>query len=339
MEIIFMGTPEFACFPLLALIKSRHNIVGVVTQPDRRKGRGMKISFSPIKELALRNNLNIYQPSNINDPEFIGLLRKISPDLIAIVAFGQILSKEILRLPKYGCINLHPSLLPKYRGAAPIPWAILDGEEKTGVTTFYLSAEVDGGDIILQREERIREDDITFTLSKRLAEIGAELVIETIDKIERKEALRIPQNEEKATYAPRLKKEDGLIDWKRSTSQIERLIRAMDPWPGAYTYAQSPSAQLAKTVGRTKVPSQLKVWKAEEASGLRPQASGSRNPGEIAEITKEGMVVVCGKGLLLIKEVQPPGKKRMNASSFASGYRIKTGDILSNKSEIRNPKH
>ena len=328
MKIIFMGTPDFACPPLLTLIKSKHDIVGVVTQPDRRKGRGMKISFSPIKELSLRNNLNIYQPSNINDPEFIDLLRKISPDLIAIVAFGQILSKEILRLPEYGCINLHPSLLPKYRGAAPIPWAIFTGEEKTGVTTFYLSEKVDSGDIILQREEKIREDDTTATLSKRLAKVGSELLMETIDKIEKKEAARIPQDKEKATYASRLKKEDGLIDWKKSAPQIERLVRAMDPRPGAYTYVQGPSAHLAKTDGRTKVQSQLKIWKAEVISDVRYQISDIRQPGEVVEIIKEGMVVACGEGFSLVKEVQPPGKKRMSASSFSSGYRIKTGSIL-----------
>ncbi|MBU4310582.1 methionyl-tRNA formyltransferase [bacterium] len=323
MKIIFMGTPEFACSSLLALIESKHNIVGIITQPDRRKGRGMNISLSPVKELALGHNLNIYQPSNINDPEFIDLLRKISPDLIVIVAFGRILSKEVLKLPKCGCINLHASLLPKYRGAAPIPWAILAGEEKTGVTTFYLSEEVDSGDIILQREEKIRADDTTATLSKRLAGMGAELLIETIDKIEGKEAPRIPQNKEKATYAPRLKKEDGFIDWQESASRIERLVWAMDPWPGAHTYF----------AGKL-----LKIWKAEETTGLKPQASGFKRPGKVIDITKEGMVVACGEGFLLIKEVQPPGKKRMSASSFASGYRIKTGDILSNKSEIRNPK-
>jgi len=327
MKIIFMGTPDFACSSLLALIESKHNIVGVITQPDRRKGRGMKISLSPVKELALGNNLNIYQPSNINDPEFIDLLRKISPDLIAIVAFGQILSKEILELPKYGCINLHASLLPKYRGAAPIPWAILAGEEKTGVTTFYLSEKVDGGDTILQREEGIRENDTTVTLSKRLADMGTELLIETIDKIEKEVAARIPQDKEKATYAPRLKKEDGLIDWKKSASQIERLVRAMDPRPGAYIYVQSP---------KSKVQSQLKIWKAEVISDVRYQISDIRQPGEIVDITKEGMVVAGGEGFLLVKEVQPPGKKRMSASSFSSGYRIKTGDILSNKSGIRN---
>lgn len=323
MRIVFMGTPEFACPSLSLLIKSRHDIVGVVTQPDRRKGRGMKISFSPIKELALRNNLNIYQPSNINAPEFIGLLREISPDLIAIVAFGQILSEKILRLPKYGCINLHPSLLPKYRGAAPIPWAILNGEEKTGVTTFYLSEEVDGGDIILQREERIRKDDTTTTLSQRLAEMGAELLIETIDKIEKKEAPRIPQDREKATYAPRLKKEDGLIDWKESASQIERLTRAMNPWPGAYTFVKLK-------IKNEKL--KVKIWKTEEITyHISHIANRKFQPGEVVDITKEGMVIACGEGFLLVKEVQPPGKRRMSASSFAAGYRVKIGSIFGGK--------
>ena len=311
MRTVFMGTPDFACPSLSALIESRHDIVGVITQPDRRRGRGMKISFSPVKELALGNDLNIYQPADINAPEFIGLLEKISPDLIVIVAFGQILSKEILELPKYGCINLHASLLPKYRGAAPIPWTILAGEEETGVTTFYLSEEVDSGDIILQREEKIREDDTAATLSKRLAEIGAELLIESIDKIERKEAPRFPQDRERATYAPRLKKEDGLIDWEKPASQIERLVRAMDPWPGAYTYLEEKL---------------LKIWGAKELP-----ITNYQRPGEIAKITKEGMIVACGEGFLLIKEVQPPGKKRMSASSFASGYRIKIGTILGSK--------
>ncbi len=316
MKIIFMGTPDFACPSLLTLIESKHNIVGVITQPDRRKGRGMKISLSPVKELALGNNLNIYQPSNINDPEFIDLLRKISPDLVAIVAFGQILSKEILELPKYGCINLHASLLPKYRGAAPIPWAILAGEEKTGVTTFYLSEEVDGGDTILQREEGIRENDTTVTLSKRLADMGTELLIETIDKIERQEAPRISQDKEKATYAPRLKKEDGFIDWKKSASRIERFVRAMDPRPGAFTHL----------AGKL-----LKIWKAEEIQDTRHKIQDTKSSGQIVDITKEGMVVACGEGFSLVKEVQPPGKKRMSASSFSSGYRIKTGDILGSK--------
>ncbi len=323
MRIVFMGTPNFACSSLLALIESKHNIVGIITQPDRRKGRGMKISLSPVKELALGNNLNIYQPSNINDSEFIDLLKKISPDLIAIVAFGQILSKEILELPKYGCINLHPSLLPKYRGAAPIPWAILAGEEKTGVTTFYLSEEVDGGDTILQKEEGIRENDTTVTLSKRLAEMGAELLIETIDKSERKEAPRISQDKEKATYAPRLKKEDGFIDWKESASRIERIVRAMDPRPGAYTYIELK-------IKNEKL--KLKIWKAEKiAYRISHIADRKFQPGEIVDITKEGMMVACGEGFLLVKEVHPPGKKRMSASSFSSGYGIKTGDILGSK--------
>lgn len=358
MEIIFMGTPEFACSSLLTLIRSKHDIVGVITQPDRRRGRGMKVSFSPVKELSLKNNLNIYQPLNINDPEFINFLRKISPDLIVIVAFGRILSKEVLKLPKDGCINLHASLLPKYRGAAPIPWAILAGEERSGVTTFYLSEEVDSGDIILQREEEIRKDDTTATLSRRLAETGAELLIETIAKIEGKEAPRIPQDKGRATYAPRLKKEDGLIDWKRSASQIERFVRAMDPWPGAYTYVKvksknekvpreiqrisgtKSSESFQDSRGKVKTEERkniLKIWKAEIAYRVSHIADRKFQPGEVIDITKEGMVVVCGEGLLLVKEVQPAGKKRMSASSFSSGYRIKRGDILNNKSEIQKP--
>jgi methionyl-tRNA formyltransferase len=283
MKIIFMGTPDFACPSLLSLIRSKYDIVGVITQPDRKRGRGMEVSFSPVKELSLKSNLNIYQPLNINDPEFINFLRKISPDLIVIVAFGRILSEEVLRLARYGCINLHPSLLPKYRGAAPIPWAILAGEERSGVTTFYLSEKVD-----------------------------------------------ISQDKEKATYAPRLKKEDGLIDWKKSASQIERLIRAMNPWPGAYTYIEVKSKN-------EKV--KMKIWKVGVISDVRYQMSDIRQPGKVADITKEGRVIACGEGFLLVKEVQPPGKKRMSASSFASGYRIKKGSILGDKFEIRNPKH
>jgi len=354
MKIIFMGTPDFACPSLLALIKSGHDIVGIVTQPDRRRGRGMKVSYSPVKELSLKNNLDVYQPSNINDSEFINLLKKISPDSIVIVAFGQILSKEILKLPKYGCINLHASLLPKYRGAAPIPWAIFAGEEKTGVTTFYLSEKVDSGDIILQREEGIRKDDTTATLSKRLAKIGAELLIETIDKIEKREAPRIPQDKGKATYVPRLKKEDGLIDWKKSASQIERLARAMDPWPGAYIYfkVKGKNEKVPREIqrisgtkssesfqdSRGKVKNEerkniLKIWKARKLPITNYQFPITQKPGEVVDITKEGMIIACGEGFLLIREVQPPGKKRMSASSFSSGYRIKIGSILGDKSE------
>ena len=314
MKIIFMGTPEFACPSLSTLIESKYDIVGVITRPDRPRGRGMKVCFSPVKELSLRNNLNLYQPANINEPESIKFLKSLPCGLVAIVAFSQILSREILELPEYGCINLHASLLPKYRGASPISAAILTGEEKTGVTTFYLGEGVDSGDIILQKAETIRKDDTTATLGKRLAEVGAELLIETIAKIERREAPRMPQEKGKTTYAPKLKKTNGLIDWGETTSQIERLIRAVDPWPGAYTHF----------AGKL-----LKVWKAEEITNPKsPIANHKLQKGKVVNITKEGMTVACGEGLLLIKEVQPSGKRKMDASSFSSGYRVKEGSIL-----------
>jgi methionyl-tRNA formyltransferase len=308
-----MGTPEFACRALLALIESKYDIAGVVTRPDKPRGRGMKISFSPVKELALKNNLNIYQPQKLDTPEFIDILKKISPDLIAIVAFGRIIPKEILELPKYGCINLHPSLLPKYRGASPIPAAILVGDKKTGVTTFYVNEKLDSGDIILQQEEKIAEDDTSATLAARLAQSGAELLIETIAKIEGNQVVRISQEDSEATHTSKLKKEDGFIDWKESALQIARVVRAMDPWPGAYTYF----------AGRL-----VKIWGAEVSSGDNQQLSGSSKPGEVVKVTKEGIIVACGEGFLLVRELQPAGKGRMDSLSFAAGYRVKEGSIL-----------
>ncbi|MFV1950403.1 MAG: methionyl-tRNA formyltransferase [Nitrospinota bacterium] len=308
MKIIFMGTPDFAIPTLKSLIESRYNVVCVVTRPDRPKGRGRGLTPPPVKIAADSWGMPILQPESVKNNGFTDKLKGFKPDIIVVVAFGQILTGEILNIPIYGCINLHASLLPKYRGAAPINRAIINGEKITGITTMQMDKGMDTGDILLKREVEISSLDDAVTLHDRLSEIGAGAIIETLEMIELRTLCPISQDYEHASYAPKLKKEDGLIDWGKDSSGIYNLVRGVIPWPGAYTYH-----------GEAK----LKIWKVDSREGKE-----SGKGGEIMDIRSDGIEVAAGKGSVIIKEIQPEGKKRMKAEEYIRGYKIEVGEVF-----------
>jgi len=309
-----MGSPEFAIPSLKVLSAAGEKIEAVITRPDRKKGRGLVLTPPPIKIEAERLGLPVYQPEGIKDEGLIGILNSIRPDAIVVVAYGQILPIKILEIPRYGCINLHASLLPKYRGAAPIQWAIIKGEKKTGVTTILMDSGMDTGMILLQEEVDIKPEETAEMLSGRLSFIGANLLLETLRGLERGEIKPIPQDHSSATYAPPLRKEDGLIDWKRSAEEIKNQVRGMNPWPGAYTFFE----------GRL-----IKIWDLDVIEGRdeRPHEESIQG-GMITGVGKEGILVSARKGSILIKELQLEGKSRTTAFDFQQGHRIKVGDIL-----------
>ncbi len=306
-QILFMGTSFFAC-PSLEKLLGKGEVVGVFTQPDKPQGRGLKVRVSPVKALALKNDLPIYQPENINQEEYFELIKKIAPDIIVVVAFGQILSPRILDLPKWGCINLHASLLPKYRGAAPINWAIIQGERVTGVTTMLMDQGLDTGDILMQQKLDILPEENAGELHDRLAQLGAETLIETIEKWKKGEIVPQKQEESEATYAPPLKKEDGLIDWGKPAEIIYNQIRGMNPWPGAYTFLAGKRLKVFQTKLIKKV--------------------SRKKPGTVLDITDEGIVVGTGEGRLLLTEIQLESRKRISADKFLRGYPIPAGTQL-----------
>lgn len=309
MRIVFMGTPEFALPSLELLLKSEHQIIAVVTQPDKPKGRGLKISASPIKVFAEEKNLKVLTPEDLKSEEFYQALAELKPDLIAVVAF-RILPERVFSLPPLGTVNLHASLLPKCRGAAPINWAIIKGEKKTGVTTFFIQKRVDTGSIILQREVEILPQEICGELSSRLSRIGAEVLLETINLIEKKKAKTQIQNEQEATPAPKITEELCRIDWSKPAEEINNLIRGLSPQPGAFTSF------------RGKI---LKIYKAEIVS----EEDGSIEPGKIIKADKStGIQVQTGKGILKLRELQLEGKKRLTGDEFLRGYRIEAGEKL-----------
>lgn len=302
-----MGTPDFAVPSLEALIRSEDDVVAVVSQPDKPRGRGRKLAPPPTKLVAAKYDIPVLQPSKIRTAEFLDELRKLSPDLICVAAYGKILPKAILELPRYGCINVHASLLPEYRGAAPVNWAIVRGERVTGVTTMLMDEGMDTGDILLQLEIPIDDEDTGESLSRRLATAGAELLIETIGKLGGNSLTPKKQDESRATYAPMLKKEDGRIDWSRSPGEVRNLVRGMLPWPGAFTYLG----------GRL-----LKIYRVRVTEG-------SGNPGEVIE-SKSGILRVCaGDGAVDVLELQLEGGRRMDAGAFLAGRKIEPGTVLS----------
>lgn len=303
MNILFLGTPEFAV-PSLEILTGIDfvDIVGVVTHPDRPKGRHLVVSPPPVKLTAEKYNLPVYQPERVSS--------LVQADLLIVVSFGEILSREVLNIPKIGCINLHTSLLPKYRGAAPIAWALMNGEKITGVTTFWLNERMDSGDIILQREAEILPADNRGILENRLSHTGADLLKETIIRINDRTAPRIPQDESKATYAPKIKKEDGLIDWSKPAVTIQNKIRAMNPWPGAYTFHNGK---------------RIEIWESEVVS-----QPGDGKPGMIVVLNESGIGVSTGNGVILIKELQAEGKRRLKAVDFIHGYHLNTALYFSN---------
>ena len=308
MRVVFMGTPDFAVGTLEAIIKAGHEVVAVITQPNKPTGRGKAVQYTPVKEKALEYDLPVYQPVKVREESFVKELEAMKPEVIVVVAFGQILSKEILDMPKYGCVNVHASLLPKYRGSAPIQWAVIDGEKESGVTTMLMNEGIDTGDMLKTTVISLDEKETGGSLFDKLAIAGADLLVETLVELENGTVTRTPQEEEKATHAKMLNKTMGLIDFTKSAVEIERLIRGLNPWPSAYTGLD----------GKT-----LKIW---DADVVEKEADGE--PGEIVEVGKNHVYVKTGKGLLELKEIQLEGKKRMEMEAFLRGYSLEKGAIL-----------
>ncbi|MDO5538799.1 MAG: methionyl-tRNA formyltransferase [Eubacteriales bacterium] len=308
MRVVFMGTPDFATGTLKALLESKHEVAAVYSQPDKPRGRGKEMQFTPVKEVAAAAQVPVYQPVKVKDPEVIQQLKEICPDVIVVVAFGQIIPAEILRLPKFGCVNVHASLLPKYRGAAPIQWAVINGEKKSGVTTMKMDTGLDTGDMLLKKELELAFYETGGSLFDKLSAVGAELLLETLDKLEKGEVVPVSQPKESPTaYAAMLTKKTGNIDWNKGAVEIERLIRGLNPWPSAYTHLG----------GKT-----LKIWKASVKDSGKYE---TETPGTITEVTKQKIGVQTGDGLLYIEELQLEGKKRMPADAFLRGFELKHG--------------
>lgn len=302
MSIVFLGTPEFAVPSLRALLNSGEDIRLVVTQTDKRKGRGHILSPPPVKIAALKAGLEVVQPVTLKDNVFIDRLTSIRPEFIAVVAYGRILTKTILEIPEQGCINVHASLLPRYRGAAPIQWAIINGEKKTGVTTMVVTEKLDTGPILLQKEEDIRDDDTAESLGRRLSELGASLLIKTLKGM-RDGSVKPVEQAGETNYVPTIKKRDGLIDWTKSAPEISNLVRGMWPWPGAYCHMNDESVRILKA---------------------RP-VDGDNAPGVIARINNNELIIGTGHGLLSVLELQPSGKKPMPVSAFIQGRKLREG--------------
>lgn len=303
-----MGTPSFGVPILRAIHMSNQDLIGVVTQPDRPRGRGRKLGISPIKELAMGFGISVLQPQTTKDEAFILEVKRMSPDLIVVAAYGRILTRDLLGVPPLGCINVHASLLPKYRGAAPIQWSIINGERKTGITIMRMDEGMDTGDILLTQEVEIEDEDTAQSLHDRLAQVGASLIIKAMDQLDRGTLRAIPQDHDKASYAPPVKKEDGLIDWSRSARDVSNRIRGFNPWPGAFTFLQG---------------FRLKIFRGEI---IDKKVGGA--PGEVVQSEPEGVRVTTGKGVFLIKEVQLEGRKRMPIDEFLMGNEIPPGTQL-----------
>ena len=307
MRVIFMGTPDFSVGTLEALIESKeHEVVLVVTQPDRKKGRGKKVMFSPVKDVAVKYGIPVYQPERIRNAECLEELKKYAADVCVVVAFGQILPESLLTMTPYGAINVHPSLLPAYRGAAPIQWAILDGQEKTGVTTMQMDAGLDTGDMLLKAETPIGEAETGGSLHDRLARMGADLLLETLKGLEEKRLHPVPQGDMTTHYAHMLEKDMGKIDFTRSATEIDRQIRGLSPWPSAYTFFEGKL---------------LKIWEARVVPG-------SGRPGEVIARDKESFTVAAGKDALKVTFLQLTGKKAMDTGAFLRGNAVEKGLLL-----------
>ena len=307
MKIVFMGTPDFAVSTLESLVKGGHEVIAAVTQPDKPKGRGKAVQYTPVKEKALEYEIPVYQPVKARDPEFVELLKGMDPDVIVVVAFGQLLPKAILEIPKYGCVNVHASLLPKYRGAAPIQWAVTDGEEVSGVTTMLMDEGLDTGDMLEKAEIVLDEKETGGSLFDKLSALGGELILSTLEKMENGTITRTPQGDSTTSYAKMLKKTMGEIDWHMEAVKIERLIRGLNPWPSAYTSLK----------GKT-----VKIWSADVVAG---ESTG--NPGRVT-VTKDKLLVECGENFLSITELQLEGKKRMETAAFLRGFTVEDQTVF-----------
>jgi methionyl-tRNA formyltransferase len=309
MRLIFLGTPAFAVPSLERLVNAGHDVLLVVTQPDRPLGRGLRTSMSPVKEAALRLGIPVAQPERVRRPEAVETLRSLAPDLMVVVGYGQIIPQSVIDIPPHGIVNVHASLLPQYRGAAPIQWAIANGETRTGVTTMRIDAGLDTGDILLARDTEIGPEETAVDLSARLAALGADLLIETLGGIEAGRVVPHKQDPAQATLAPILKKENGLIDWNRPAGALHNQIRAMQPWPGAYTAFR----------GQT-----LHIWRARVAEASRPAP-----PGRLLRLRP--VTIACGEGGLELLEMQLEGRRRMPAADFANGHRLTENDVLGDR--------
>lgn len=308
MKVIFMGTPDFAVNTLEKIIEAGHEVMLVVTQPDKPKGRGNTMQFPPVKECAVSHGLEVFQPVKIREDASVEYLKKFAPDIIIVAAFGQILPKSILDLPKYGCINVHASLLPKYRGAAPIQWAVINGEKVSGVTTMRMDEGLDTGDMILKEEVTLAPDETGGSLFVRLAEVGAKLAVQTLQALEDGTAEFTPQDHEKATQVGMIQKSFGEMDFTKSAVELERLIRGLNPWPGTYTEYQ----------GKT-----LKIWGATVEDGGDPSKAGT-----IVNVKKHSFGIQTKDGILVPTEIQLEGKKRMTAEAFLCGVSLEEGTVL-----------
>lgn len=309
MRVVFMGTPDFSVPTLQKLLDEKHEVVAVVTQPDKPKGRGKAVQLTPVKELAVQYHIPVLQPTRIKqNEEFYAQMKELNPDVMVVIAFGQILPKEILDLPKYGCVNVHASLLPSYRGSAPIQWVILDGEKETGITTMMMDIGIDTGDMLLKKVVPLEEKETGGSLHDKLAAAGGDLLIETLKQIESGSIQRIPQGDTETRYAKMLTKDMGKIDFNRPAVQLERLIRGLNPWPSAYTSMH----------GKT-----LKIWDANVVEGNK-----DAQPGEIIEVSKTSFTIMTGENALRIMEMQLEGKKRMTTEAFLRGYQVEKGEVL-----------
>ena len=314
MKIVYMGTPDFAVAPLAALVENGYEVEAVITQPDKPKGRGKTMMPTPVKEEALKHEIPVLQPVKVRDPEFVEKLKCLAPDIIVVAAFGQIIPKSILDMPKFGCINIHASLLPKYRGAAPIQQAVIDGEKESGVTIMQMGTGLDTGDMISRIVVPLAKDETGGSLFAKLAQAGAELLIQTLPSIFDGTATREKQPEESPTpYAAMISKKMGLLDFSKNAEELERLIRGLNPWPSAFTFIN----------GKT-----MKVWKSSVQEKQAEEA-----PGTVISADKEGIRVACGKNVLVLQEVQLEGKKRMEADAFLRGYQLKPGDMFKDSRE------
>lgn len=310
MKVVFMGTPDFAVGTLEALIEAGHEVIGVVTQPDKPKGRGKTLMATPVKEVALKHQIPVYQPKRVREAGFTETLGRLAPDVIVVAAFGQIITKEILDIPRFGCINVHASLLPAYRGAAPIQWAVINGEKESGVTIMQMDEGLDTGDMIDKVVVPLAQDETGGSLFDKLSQAGARLCVKVLKDLEEGNAVRVKQPEKSTTpYASMISKKMGEIDWNRSAKSIEQLIRGLDPWPSAYTKLQ----------GKT-----LKLWKAEAQKENVPEGV----PGEVVKVERDTFCIQTGDGILKIEEVQLEGKKRMDTAAFLRGFHLSQGERL-----------
>ena len=325
MRIVFMGTPDFSVPALKALVEAGHQVIAVVTQPDKPRGRGKEVQMTPVKIQAMEYGIPVYQPAKVRDASFVEVLQGMEADVYVVIAFGQILPRAVLELPKYGCINIHASLLPKYRGAAPIQWCVIDGERETGITTMMMDAGLDTGDMLEKTVIPIEEKETGGSLHDKLSQAGGELILSTLAKLEQGTLVRTPQTEEGTCYARMLTKSLGDIDWNQGAVSIERLIRGLNPWPSAYTLWN----------GKT-----IKIWSADVTTSREAAAFLSESgvpsetgitPGTVVCSDKHSLVVCTGDGLLSVRELQMEGKKRMDTPAFLRGYPIPEGDVFVKK--------